>query len=196
MSVSLFVCFFVCLFVCLFAFSWSFRIRFDTLWHKVAFCSLKGSKTIILKTISCSYNAYNKIKEKDENNIEPLYYTNRNDKRIERVEDIRTKKAKWYKVKEQNGTVIFIPTTPLGVARIKITVSFCCELKRKMKEVIERAEVKIAITEVPGRNIKQILQRSDPFIINKCRNSDECFVCKHGESGVQPIRRARLLYIH
>ena len=29
-----------------------------------------------------------------------------------------------------------------------------------MKEVNDRAEVKIAITEVPGRNIKQILQRS------------------------------------
>ena len=56
--------------------------------------------------------------------------------------------ANWYKGKDQNETVIFIPATPRS------------ELKRRMKEVLDRAEVKIAIAEVQGRNIKQILQRS------------------------------------
>ena len=52
-----------------------------------------------------------------------------------------------------------------------------------MKEGIDRAEVSIAITEVLGNNIKQILQISDPFRSNKCRETDDCFVCKNGESG-------------
>ena len=84
------------------------------------------------QVVKSALNAYDKIIEKDENNIEPLY-RNRNYKRSERVEDKRTKKAKWYKGKEQNETVIFIPATLRS------------ELKRIMKEVIDRAEVKIVI---------------------------------------------------
>ena len=57
------------------------------------------------------------------------------------------------------------------------------ELKRRMQEVFDRAEVRIAITEVPGNNIKPLLQRSDPFRSNKCRATDDCLVCKDGEGG-------------
>ena len=49
--------------------------------------------------------------------------------------------------------------------------------------MLDRAEVKIAIKDVLVRNMKKILQRSDSFRSNKCRNADKCFVCKNGESG-------------
>ena len=44
-----------------------------------------------------------------------------------------------------------------------------------MKEVIDRAEVKIAITEVQGRNIKQILQpeRNSPLYLHILENHED-----------------------
>ena len=76
------------------------------------------------QVVKSTLNAYDKIIEKDKNTIEPLY-RNRNYKRIERVEDKRTNKAKWYNGKEHNENVILFPATP----RI--------ELKRRMKAVID-----------------------------------------------------------
>ena len=151
------------------------RLKWETVCKHVEFflakMQLSGyGQNFRAQVVKSALNAYDKIIEKDENNIEPLY-RNRNYKRIERMEDKRTKKANWYKGKDQNETVIFIPATPRS------------ELKTRMKEVIDRAEVKIAIAEVPGRNIKNILQRSDPFRSSKCRNDDECLVCRNSEGG-------------
>ena len=53
--------------------------------------------------------------------------------------------------KRKDETVIFVPTTPGG------------ELKKRYKETIERAKVKVAVAEVPGKSIKSRLQKSDPL---------------------------------
>ena len=47
-------------------------------------------------------------------------------------------------------------------------------------ESIERAKVKVAVAEVPGKCLKRRLQRSDPLRGNECEDHGDCMVCAVG----------------
>ena len=48
---------------------------------------------------------------------------------------------------------------------------------------VKRSKVKIADAEVPGRSLKKILQRLDPFKGKKCEDPDKYIVCTGGGRG-------------
>ena len=58
---------------------------------------------------------------------------------------------------------MFVPATPKG------------ELRRRFLQTIKKAKVKVAVAELPGRNVKRRLQRSDPF---RSEDPGKCMVCE------------------
>ena len=80
--------------------------------------------------------------------------------------------GEWFKGGEKNNeTVIFVPATPGG------------ELKRRYQKVIEDTKVRVAVAEVPGSNLKRMIQRSDPFSQKTCGDQEKCMVCVDGDGG-------------
>ena len=55
-------------------------------------------------------------------------------------------------------------------------------MRKRYVEAIERAGVTIGVAEVPGPNLKQRLQKSDPFKEKKC-TGEGCLVCEEGDGG-------------
>ena len=151
------------------------NLKWESVCKHIEFYSAKMQlsgykKNFRAQVVKSALHAYDKMLQKDKQGIEPLH-RNRNWKRIERIKNKRSKKENWFKGKENNEIVIFVPTTPKS------------ELKKRLKKVIDNAAVKINISEVPGRNMKKIMQRSDPFKNKECSKKDECFVCKDERSG-------------
>ena len=123
------------------------------------------------QVIRSALKAYDRIKEKHEKGEEPMYRP-KGWKKEEREKNKREKKKTWFRGKKRkNESVIFLPATPGGV------------LRRKYKEIIDRAGVSIAVVEVPGSNLKKRVQRSDPFREKYCRKKESCMVCSGGGSG-------------
>ena len=131
----------------------------------------------VVKSALC---AYDRMVERDRTGEEPLYRP-REWRRVERAEERRKKKSDWFKGAEENESVIFIPSTPRG------------ELKKMFLESIRKAGVRIAVAEVPGRNVKRRVQRSDPFQDNVCEDKDKCMICKN-ENGRGMCRRTGVTY--
>ena len=88
-------------------------------------------------------------------------------RKVERAKERRIKKGEWFRDADgKNETVVFVPATPKG------------ELRRRFLHTIKKANVKVAVAEVPGRHVKRRLQRSDPFRSEKCEESGLCMVCE------------------
>ena len=50
-------------------------------------------------------------------------------------------------------------------------------------KTIADAKARITVAEVPGKSVKRMLQRSDPFKRKKCGDHEKCMVCTGGGSG-------------
>ena len=57
------------------------------------------------------------------------------------------------------------------------------ELKKRYLDTIRKAEVRIAVAEVPGSTAKSKVQRSDPFRNRKCGDSEKCMGCGNDGKG-------------
>ena len=68
------------------------------------------------------------------------------------------------------GFVIFSPYTPGSV------------LQQKYQSEVDRQGIRIRVVEKAGRSIKSMIQRSDPFWIEKC-DRQPCMVCQTSEKG-------------
>ena len=123
------------------------------------------------EVVESAMKAFDSMLEKDANGTEPLYRP-REWKKVERARKRRSRRTEWFRGggKEKKESVIFVPATPGG------------ELKRRYEKVIEEADVKIGVTEVPGTSLKMKLQVSDPFKKKKCE-SEDCIVCVEGDGG-------------
>ena len=66
---------------------------------------------------------------------------------------------------------IFLPATPGS------------ELRRRYQKVINNANVRVSVAEIPGTNLKRRIQKSDPFKNKKCQDAAECMVCNSENSG-------------
>ena len=55
-----------------------------------------------------------------------------------------------------------------------------------MNKVIDKAEVKIAISEDLGEKIKQLVQKMDPFGNNKCKRAEEWLNKMQADMGTKP----------
>lgn len=111
--------------------------------------------------------AYETIRFRNENGEQPMYRP-REWKPADRVEARRAKKTNWFKQGSKNNeTMIFVPATPGGA------------LKKQYLKVVERANMKVTITEIPGTTLRRRLQRSDPFCVSTCKDR-RCMVCRDG----------------
>ena len=113
-------------------------------------------------------SAYNKIKTSDLLGERPMY-RRKDFRKEERKKEKEQKKKNWYK-KGGYESVIFVPATPGSV------------LKKSLDDDIRASGVKIKLVERAGENLKQILQRSDPFK-ERCCNRENCLVCSTGGRG-------------
>ena len=77
------------------------------------------------------------------------------------------KKHDWYMDNGKYESVMFVDATPGE------------KLKKEVEKVVKKNKMKIKIVEKAGRNIKGILQKSDPFPIRRC-GRDDCVVCANG----------------
>ena len=111
-------------------------------------------------------NKYKDIINKDKSGECPLY-RNKEWNKAERIKKKQQNKTKWYqKGKNKYVSVLFIPATPNS------------KLQKLCNRVIRKHNVNIKVIEKSGKQVKDILQTSDPFKPNKCPDED-CFVCKN-----------------
>ena len=123
------------------------------------------------EVVMSALNAYDKMVERDEEGVEPLYRP-RGWNEVERAKRRRAKKGDWFKGGDQrNESVVFVPATPGS------------ELRRRYQKIIQDAKVRIAVAEVPGASLKKRIQKSDPFREKTCRDADVCMVCGDGDGG-------------
>ena len=124
------------------------------------------------EVVRSAITAYEKIMKKVARKERPLYRT-KEWKQKERLKEKRKKKNNWYQKKRKRGTcddrgqyksVLFVQPTKDSV------------LKRKYEEVIEKSKCNVKVVERAGKSVCQKLQKSYPFVKEKC-NTNDCFVC-------------------
>ena len=129
------------------------------------------------EVVKSALAAYNRMIELDASGEQPLYRP-RTWKQLERAQERREKRESWYK-KGGFDTVIFVPATPGS------------QLKRRYMEEIKGAGFKIKVVEQSGVTLKRMLQRSNPFEVKDCNNTN-CLVCSSGGKG--PCRGTGVTY--
>ena len=126
-------------------------------------------------------NKYKQIVEKDKTGESPMY-RNKDWKRNERIKKKQQSKTKWFKKgKTKYMSTIFVPATPNST------------LQKEYKRVIKKHNINIKVIEKAGRQIKSILQKSDPFKPNKCQDK-ECFPCKADVNKQTNCRKDGIVY--
>ena len=126
------------------------------------------SRNFRAQIVDSALKAYDKIKEKSDKKIVPMYRP-KSWKRLERLKQKKEKKKTWYR-KGGYDSVVFIPPTPNS------------HLKRLYEKEIRKTSFKIRVVERAGKSIKSMLQRSHPFKKEKCGKED-CMICSSGGSG-------------
>ena len=124
------------------------------------------NKKIRYEVVLSALQAYTNIEEAEHNGERPMYRP-RMWHRVERREANKEKRR--YK-RSNYDSVLFIPCTPNS------------QLKHLYQDVIKKSSLKIDVVEKAGRNLKSLLQKSDPFAETKCKR-DNCFVCSTGGKG-------------
>ena len=113
-------------------------------------------------------NKYKSIIAKDKTGECPIY-RNKNWQKEERQKKKQQNKTKWFKKgKTKYKSVIFVPATPYS------------KLQKNYKKVIDKHGLNIKVVEKAGKQVKNILQTSDPFKDNRCSDND-CFPCKNND---------------
>ena len=126
------------------------------------------NKKFRYEIVDSAIKAYKKIYDEDLNKVKPIY-RQRDYRKKERKETKMKKKKDWY---EKGGykSVIFVPSTPEST------------LKRKYDCVIKETGMRFKVVEKAGKQLKRILQSSNPFQKEGC-NDALCFVCRNGNKG-------------
>ena len=125
-------------------------------------------KRFRFEVISSAINAYNTLRNAEDNGERPLYRP-REWNAIERRTLKRDKKKIWFK-KGGYLAPIFIPMTPKS------------ELAHTLQKRIDDSGLKMKVVERAGTTLKRMLQKSDPFRPATCGWND-CFVCITGGKG-------------
>ena len=126
-------------------------------------------------------NKYKDIVEKDRTGECPMY-RNKNWKKNERIKKKQQSKTKWFKKgKTKYKSTIFVPATPNST------------LQKEYSRIIKKHNIEIKVIEKAGRQIKSILQKSDPFKPIKCQDED-CFPCKADNNKHTNCRKGGIVY--
>ena len=119
--------------------------------------------------LDSALNAYDKIKEKNDRHITPMYRP-KNWKSNEREVEKRNKRTNWLRKGGDYESVIFCAPRPNS------------SLKRAMEKEIKATPFKFKVVETAGKSIKSHLQKSNPFPNKKCGKKD-CLICSTGGKG-------------
>ena len=76
----------------------------------------------------------------------------------------KRKKKEWYTDKGRYESVMSVEATPDGL------------LKKEIQKAVKKNKMKIKVVEKAGVTVKRLLQKSNPFEINKCKRND-CKIC-------------------
>ena len=129
-------------------------------------------------------NKYREIQDKDKNGECPMY-RNRQWKKTEREKKKRQNKTNWYKKNNSNKkykSVLFVQATPKS------------QLQKQYQKVINKHKLKIKVIEKAGTQVKNLVQRSDPFKANKC-SDPKCFPCQNNnENKATKCRKEGIVY--
>ena len=128
--------------------------------------------------INSALQKYKHIKDLDEKGKQPLYRP-KEWNREEREKSRRRKKGNWFK-KGGDENVLFIPATPKS------------ELRKRYEQTIKETNIKIKVVERAGRTLKSLLQKSNPFKSDTCKNKEECMLCNNNGKG--QCRRDNVTY--
>ena len=120
------------------------------------------------EVLKSAYNAYDMMKEKEENEGVSMYRS-KTYRRDDRRKEKEVKKKNWYK-KGNYETVLFVPATPNS------------KLKKEMQTHILNSNIRIKVVEESGTKMIRMLQKNDPFKDTDCKRND-CFVCTTSKSG-------------
>ena len=113
---------------------------------------------------NAALNKYKQIKENDKKGETPMY-RNKDWKRAERDRKKQQNKTQWYKKgKTKYKSIIFVPATPKS------------KLQKEYSKIIKKHKMKIKVVEKAGIQVKNLIQKSEPFKQNKCNDKD-CFPC-------------------
>ena len=126
------------------------------------------SKKFRHEVVNAALKAYDEIQRKAKNGERPLYRPY-DWNREERDKAKKNKVNDWY---GRGGyqSVIFVPSTPGSV------------LQQRYQSEVDRQGLRIRVVEKAGRSIKSMIQRSDPFQIEKC-DRQSCMVCQTSGKG-------------
>ena len=125
-------------------------------------------KTFRYDVVNSALKAYETLLEKERQGERPLHRP-KDWNRIERRQEREDRKTNWYK-KGNEESVIFVPYTQNS------------ELKKRYVEQIQKSGIRIKVVERPGRTLKSLIQKPDPFKEKRCGRKD-CFVCESGGKG-------------
>ena len=130
---------------------------------------------------NAALNKYKEIKEKDKTGECPMY-RNKHWKKTERQKKKQQNKTKWFKKgRTKYKSVLFVPATPDS------------KLQQEYSKIINKHNIKIKIVEKSGKQIKNLLQKSEPFKNDKCADKD-CFPCKTNNNKTSNCRKDGIIY--
>ena len=136
--------------------------------HQMTFCPTVYQ--FRKQVTNAALNKYKSIVKKDKSGECPMY-RNKEYKKRERYRKKQQNKSRWYKKgKTDYKSIIFVPATPNS------------RLQKQYKQVIKKHKVNIKVIEQAGKQLKTILQKSDPFKQVNCQD-ENCFPCLSNKSG-------------
>jgi len=118
--------------------------------------------------LKSAFNAYDKIKCKEEREGVPMY-RKKSYKRGERRKEKERKLKGWYG-KEKYDTAMFITATPDS------------RMKKEMQNYVNDNGARIKVVEKSGVRLIKMMQRNDPFKEKEC-NGENCFICASSKKG-------------
>ena len=118
--------------------------------------------------IKSAFNAYDKMKENEENEGIPMYRNKIYERNTRRKEN-EEKKRSWFK-KGGYESVMFVTATKDS------------QLRKEMQTYIHENSMKIKVIEKSGTKVIRMLQKNDPFRKPQCEKLD-CFVCMTSQIG-------------
>ena len=137
------------------------------------------SEQIRKQVLHSAVKAYRKIRSKVDKGERPLY-RRKHWKQKERIKEKRQCKEEWFKSKKDDEymSVLFVQPTEKS------------ELKKMYEEIVQKSNCKVRIIERAGVSVKKKLQKSYPFLKEKC--DETCFVCM--SEGKGNCKRSNVTY--
>ena len=122
------------------------------------------SKKFRYKVVDSAIKAYRVRQVEEEKGVRPKHWPKEWKKNKREKERVGKKDINWNR-KGGDISVIFVPATPSS------------ELQRRYRQEIKRQGFAIKVVEKSGTTIKELLQRSDPYMPPGC-NKSNCMVCQ------------------